>query len=158
MLQARFDMVEGRSGTLFSNVIVVAGKRLVNESDVDKDFPSLSLRGRNLSGAILSYSDLRSVDFTGANLKGAALNGAQLAYARFGCATQYYERRKLRWPDDECTWLEAASFAGAQLQGSQLVRARMRDAILIGAKLDGADMTGAQVARCDALKCLFGRG
>ena len=87
VLQARFDMVEGRSGTLFSNVIVVAGKRLVNESDVDKDFPSLSLRGRNLSGAILSYSDLRSVDFTGANLKGAALNGAQLAYARFGCAT-----------------------------------------------------------------------
>jgi uncharacterized protein YjbI with pentapeptide repeats len=145
VLHGRINMVEGRPGTWFSNVLVVPDKKLVSDSAVDKDFPSLSLRGRNLSGAILIGSDLRSVDFTGANLNGAVLNRAQLAYARFGCAAPYDGRKKLRWPDDECTWLERASFAQAQLQGAQLLRARMRNAILIAAKLDGADMTAAQL-------------
>jgi uncharacterized protein YjbI with pentapeptide repeats len=145
VLHGRINMVEGRPGSWFSNVLVVPDRKLVNDSAVDKDFPSLSLRGRNLSGAILIGSDLRSVDFTGANLNGAVLNRAQLAYARFGCAALYDSRRQLRWPDDECTWLERASFAEAQLQGAQLERARMRDAIFIAAKLDGADMTAAQL-------------
>lgn len=145
VLHGRINMVEGRPGSLFSNVLVVPGKKLVNDGSVDKDFPSWSLRGRNLSGAILIGSDLRSVDFTGANLRGAVLNRAQLAYAKFGCAGIYDPRRKPRWPDDECTWLERASFAESQLQGAQFERARMRDAILIAAKLDGADMTAAQL-------------
>jgi uncharacterized protein YjbI with pentapeptide repeats len=145
ILQARINMVEGRSETWFPNVLVVPGKKLVTDSNVDKDFPSLSLRGRNLSGAILSGSDLRSVDFTGANLSGAILDGAQLAYARFGCAVPYDQQTKLRWPEDKCTWLERTSFAQAQLQGAQLSRARMRDSILIAARLDGADMTAAQL-------------
>ena len=145
VLHGPINMVRGRPESWFSNVLVVPDTKLVDDSDVDKDFPSLSLRGRNLSGAILIGSDLRSVDFTGANLKGAVLNRAQLAYARFGCAAPYDGRKKLRWPDDECTWLERASLAQAQLQGAQLQRARMRDAILIAAKLDGADMTAAQL-------------
>jgi uncharacterized protein YjbI with pentapeptide repeats len=145
VLHGRINMVEGRPRTWFSNVLVVPDKKLVVDAAVDKDFPSLSLRGRNLSGAILIGSDLRSADFTGANLNGAVLDRAQLARARFGCTAPYDKRTKPGWPDDECTWLQRASFAQAKLQAADFKRARMHGAILIKANLQGADLSAAQL-------------
>jgi uncharacterized protein YjbI with pentapeptide repeats len=145
VLHGPINMVQGRPRAWFSNVLVVPDRKLVDDKVVDRDFPSLSLRGRNLSGAILIGSDLRSADFTGANLNNAVLDRAQLERARFGCAGFYDRRTKPGWPDDECTWLQRASFAQAQLQAADFTRARMHGSILIKANLQGADMSAAQL-------------
>ncbi len=145
VLHGSINMVEGRPRAWFSNVLVVPNKKLIDDTTVETDFPSLSLRGRNLSGAVLIGSDLRNADFTGANLNDAVLDRAQLARARFGCAAPYNKRTKPGWPEDGCTWLQRASFAEAQLQAAHFNRARMHGAILIAANLEGADMSAAQL-------------
>jgi len=145
VLHGPIDMVEGRPRTWFSNVLVVPNKKLVDDKAVDSPFPSLSLRGRNLSGAVFVNSDLRNADFTGANLNGAVLDYAQLARARFGCASLYDRVTEPGWPRDGCTWLQRASFALAQLQGATLERARMHGAIFIWANLQAADMSAAHL-------------
>ncbi len=146
LLQSSVDMVEGRPRTWFSNTLVVPEKKLVDDQRVDFDFPSLSLRGRNLSGAILVGSDLRNADFTGANLNDARFDRALLSRAKFRCATSYDSRPKQqRWPKDECTWLQRATFMDAKLQAADFDRARMHGAILFGANLMGAQFTGTQL-------------
>jgi uncharacterized protein YjbI with pentapeptide repeats len=138
-------MVQGRPRAWFSNVLVVPNKKLIDDKAVDTVFPSLSLRGRNLSGAVLVYSDLRNADFTGANLNDAVLDRAQLARARFGCASLYDKLTQPVWPEDGCTWLQRASFAQARLQAADFQRARMHGAILINADLQAANLSGAQL-------------
>jgi uncharacterized protein YjbI with pentapeptide repeats len=145
VLQSPIDMVNGRPRAWFSNVLVVPNRKIVDDKAAETDFPSLSLRGRNLSGAILIGSDLRNADFTGANLNHAHLDRALLARARFGCAAPFDKHTKPGWPDDECTWLQRASFAQAELQAADFKRARMHDAILIAANLQGADLSAAQL-------------
>jgi hypothetical protein len=145
ILHGPIDMVEGKPRAWFSNVLVVPNKKLIDDKAVDTPFPSLSLRGRNLSGAVFVNSDLRNVDFTGANLNDAVLDYAQLARARFGCATLYDRVTKAGWPQDGCTWLQRSSFALAQLQGANFGRARMHGAILIAANLQSVDMSAAQL-------------
>ena len=146
LLHGPINMVEGRPKVWFSNVLVVPDKKLVKEADAETEFPSLSLRGRNLSGAILVGSDLRNVDFTGANLNDARLDRALLTRAKFRCAASYERRPKEPgWPGDECSWLQGATFLEAQLQAADFDRARMHGAILIGANLIGAQLTGTQL-------------
>ena len=145
ILHGPIDMVEGRPRTWFSNVLVVPNKKLIDDKALETSFPSLSLRGRNLSGAVFVNSDLRNADFTGANLNDAVLDYAQLARAKFGCASLYDRVTEPGWPRDGCTWLQRASFALAQLQGATLERARMHGAIFIWANLQAADMSAAHL-------------
>ena len=146
ILHGSINMVEGRPSTWFSNVLVVPNKKLIDDKAVETDFPSLSLRGRNLSGAVLIGSDLRNVDFTGANLNEARLDRALLTRAKFRCASTYDERTKLLgWPKDECTWMQLATLSEAKLQAADFDRARMHGAIMIGANLMGAQLTGTQL-------------
>jgi uncharacterized protein YjbI with pentapeptide repeats len=146
VLHGSINMVEGRPRAWFSNVLVVPNKKLVDDKAVETDFPSLSLRGRNLSGAVLIGSDLRNVDFTGANLNDARLDRALLTRAKFRCASTFDERSKLSgWPKDECTWMQRASLSEAQLQAADFDRARMHGAVMIGANLMGAQLTGTQL-------------
>jgi uncharacterized protein YjbI with pentapeptide repeats len=146
VLHGSINMVDGRPSAWFSNVLVVPNKKLIDDKAVETDFPSLSLRGRNLSGAVLIGSDLRNADFTGANLNEARLDGALLTRAKFRCASTYDERAKLSgWPKDECTWLQRASLSEAQLQAADFDGARMHGAIMIGANLMGARFTGTQL-------------
>ena len=146
VLHGPINMVQGRPSTWFSNVLVVPNRKLVDDDTVGNDFPSLSLRGRNLSGAVLIGSDLRNVDFTGANLNEAHLERALLTRAKFNCGSTYDLRSKVSgWPADECTWLQLASLTEAKLQAAQFDRARMHGAILIGANLVGAQFTGTQL-------------
>lgn len=146
VLHGPINMVQGRPSAWFSNVLVVPNKKLIEDSAAETDFPSLSLRGRNLSGAILIGSDLRNVDFTGANLNEAHLERALLTRAKFNCGSTYDLRSKMSgWPKDECTWLQLASLTEAQLQAAEFDRARMHGAILIGANLVGAQFTGTQL-------------
>jgi uncharacterized protein YjbI with pentapeptide repeats len=146
VLHGSINMVEGRPRVWFSNVLVVPNKKLIDDDAAETEFPSLSLRGRNLSGAVLIGSDLRNADFTGANLNEARLDRALLTRAKFRCASTYDERAKsLGWPKDECTWLQLASLSEAQLQAADFYRARMQGAIMIGANLVGAQFTGTQL-------------
>jgi uncharacterized protein YjbI with pentapeptide repeats len=145
-LHGPINMVEGRPRAWFSNVLVVPNKKLIDDKAENADFPSLSLRGRNLSGAVLIGSDLRNVDFTGANLNEAHLERALLTHAKFRCGSTYDGRSKNSgWPADECTWLQLASLAEAQLQSADFERARMQGAVLIAANLTGAQFTGTQL-------------
>jgi len=80
------NMVTAQSRALFSNVLVLPYKKLVDVDELDKHDTTISLRGRDLSGAVLIGSDLRKVDFTGANLSLARLDWADAAGAQFGCA------------------------------------------------------------------------
>jgi uncharacterized protein YjbI with pentapeptide repeats len=146
-LHGPINMVQGRPRVWFSNVLVVPNKKIVTDEDVEKDFPSISLRGRNLSGAVLIGSDLRRADFTGANLNEARLDGAILTHAKFGCASPYNVKTKANWPGDECTWLQRANLSEAHLDAADLSRARMHGAILIGAWLQTAKMSGTQLER-----------
>jgi uncharacterized protein YjbI with pentapeptide repeats len=145
ILHGPIDIVKGKPRAWFSNVLVVPNNKLIDDKDADTPFPSLSLRGRNLSGAVFVSSDLRNVDFTGANLNDAVFDNAQLAGARFECAAHYDRVTKPGWPQDGCTWLQRASFARAKLQGAKFERARMHGAILIAANLQAADMSAAKL-------------
>jgi uncharacterized protein YjbI with pentapeptide repeats len=136
------NMVTAQSRALFSNVLVLPYKKLVDVDELDKHDTTISLRGRDLSGAVLIGSDLRKVDFTGANLSLARLDWADAAGAQFGCADTGV-RGKKSWPDDGCTWLRGASLANANLQGASFVNAHMEGCILVEAQLQGAKLAGA---------------
>jgi uncharacterized protein YjbI with pentapeptide repeats len=137
------NMVTAQSRVLFSNVLVLPYKKLVDVDELDKHDTTISLRGRDLSGAVLIGSDLRKVDFTGANLSLARLDWADAAGARFGCADTGVRGKKTSWPDEGCTWLRGASLANANLQGASFVNAHMEGCILVEAQLQGANLVGA---------------
>ena len=138
------NMVTAQPRAVFSNVLVLPYKKLVDE--VDKKDTTLSLRGRDLRGAVFIGSDLRKADFTGADLSLARLDWADAAGAQFGCGdTGVRDRRHKIWPDDGCTWLRGASLANAKLQGASFVNAHMDGSILIEAQLQGANLAGADL-------------
>jgi uncharacterized protein YjbI with pentapeptide repeats len=60
------DEVNGRPLSIFSNRLVLTDQSLVDPEKLDKVGVSRSLRGRDLSGAVLNRADLRKADFTGA--------------------------------------------------------------------------------------------
>jgi uncharacterized protein YjbI with pentapeptide repeats len=136
------NMVTAQPRALFSNVFVLPYKKLVD--DVDKRDTTLSLRGRDLRGAVLIGSDLRKVDFTGANLSLARLDWADAAGAQFGCGDTGVPGKPI-WPDDGCTWLRGASLANAKLQGASFANAHMEGCILVEAQLQGANLVGAEL-------------
>ena len=150
-LHGRVDMVKGRPESWFSNVLVVPNKKLVKDEDLEKPFPAISLRGRDLRGAVLINSDLRDADFTGANLNDARLDNAILVRAKFGCAasSQDSNAADLSWPSDQCTWLQRASFFQARLQRADFTNARMQGSVLINANLQGAALRGTQLEYAD---------
>ncbi|HML13381.1 MAG TPA: pentapeptide repeat-containing protein [Xanthobacteraceae bacterium] len=138
------NMVRGRPRAYFSNVLVLPYKKLVDNDDVENHKTTLSLRGRDLAGAVLIGADLRKIDFVGANLNNARLDLANARGAVFNCADPGGGHGD-GWPDDGCTWLQGASLSSAQLQGAWFVKARLQGAALIEAQLQGAYLIGAQL-------------
>jgi uncharacterized protein YjbI with pentapeptide repeats len=148
--------VTGLPRSVFSNVLVVPTLDLIEAEKLDKVSRTVSLRGRDLRGAILWDTDLRKADFTGANLIEARLDRAKLSQAQFGCADPARERLlfasrtqpaspPIQWPDDGCTWLQGATFGDTQLQGAFLTKARLQGAIVMGARIEGASLDEAQL-------------
>jgi uncharacterized protein YjbI with pentapeptide repeats len=149
VLHGPINMVEGKPRSWFSNVLVVPNQKFVTDKQVEDiansdDASTISLRGRDLRGAILIRTDLRGADFTGANLNEARLDYARLSGAHFGCQFPPSRNRvsaAYSWPDDECTWLQAASLFNAHLESAILDHARMQGAVLISANLQGAHLS-----------------
>jgi uncharacterized protein YjbI with pentapeptide repeats len=150
------DEVSGRPESLFSNRLVLTDQRLIDPDKLDKVDVTHSLRGRDLTAAVLNRADLRKVDFTGAVMNHVRLLGAKLKQARFGCAVRGRERlignleiqesgdiqeSDIQQSEVRCTSLLEAVLESAELQGAFFVGAKLQ-----GAKFDYAWLQGASLA------------
>lgn len=141
LFRAPINEVSGNLRSWFSNILVLADQKFVDEEKVDKVDRTVSLRGRDLRGAIFIRADMRKADFTGANLSRARLDRARLNRARFDCAETGLagaQAMRQQWPTDGCAWLDRASFEGAQLNGASFIKAHLRGAVFDKAQLHGA--------------------
>jgi uncharacterized protein YjbI with pentapeptide repeats len=127
-----------RPASLFSNILVLP---YLNVYDILKvDDPQkvawrqnlLSLRGRDLKGAIFDEAFLERTDAQSAQLQGASLNFTRLQGSKL----------------DEAR-LEGADFSNAQLQGASLLRAQLQGTKLSGAGLQGAKLELASFVGAD---------
>ncbi len=138
-----FNLVTDSPKSLCSNVLVLpdfkAGDRVKfdAESKISIGSDALSLRGRDLQGAVFIRAHLDKADFTGAQLQGATFNGADLREAKFKCDSAGDERK--------CAELQGASLDFAQLQGADLKGAQLQGATLFKAQLQGASLEYAQL-------------
>jgi uncharacterized protein YjbI with pentapeptide repeats len=139
------DLVAQRPTSVWSNRLVLPGFEL-------KPGETVSLRGRNLDGAVLFGANLRKIDFTAASLRGAVLNGADLREAKFPCTDS-----RLTVEDDSssdtrpgtvgenCPQLQNAFLVGARLEGAEFQNAQLQRATLDKAELRGVTLDGAQL-------------
>ncbi len=123
------DDITRKPASLWSNVLVLPGLDAIDHAKFDTEAKfaavasTISLRGRDLRGAVLYEARLRKADLTGAELQGADLRVAQL---------------------------KSASLRDAQLQGASLADANLQSAVLRGAQLQGASLDFANSRRRDA--------
>jgi uncharacterized protein YjbI with pentapeptide repeats len=168
IFEGKIDTVAGKPKTLFglSNKLVLPDqdfglteklKAFLEAGEPER--ATLSLRGRDLAGAVLDRVDLRQADFTGSVLSGASLKGAKLVNARFGCGTKFegvpqrcahlerasLDRAELQGASFVQAHLQGASLAWAELQGASLIQAQLQGAYLAGAQLQGASLKNAQL-------------
>jgi uncharacterized protein YjbI with pentapeptide repeats len=108
---------------------LIDGAKLANieknesSTSAQRHVATLTLAGRDLTGANLSFADVRHVDFTG-----AVLSRANFSFA----------------------WAEKAQFNGAQLQGVRFVATQLQSAWFLGARLQSAFLNDAQLQERDA--------
>ena len=140
--------------SLWSNRLVLPGLDVVvhlkldSETKIDFLPETVSLRDRDLRGAVLIGAVLRKADFTGADLRDVKLDGANLRQAKMECVywADAAQREKHGKPSDpECARLQGASLDGAQLQGASLDGAQLQGASLNFAQLQGASLDSAQL-------------
>ena len=138
--------VTGSRNSLWSNTIVVPDEDFVDDAKLDTMDRTISLRGRDLRGAVLVRTDLRKADFTGAVLDDADLSGGRFDQAYFYCAREDKTQRT------GCTSLLNAKLDDASLRGAELHYAHLEGASFRRAKLHLANLTGAhlQAATLDA--------
>jgi uncharacterized protein YjbI with pentapeptide repeats len=137
------DYVSRRPKSLWSNRLVLPNidvidhARFDNEDEIAALPETVSLRGRQLEGAVLLSATLRKADFTGAHLQGAILSDADLREAKFGCGEVGSE--------PQCVDLRGARLDRAQLQGAWLLHAQLQGANLANAQLQGTMLESAQL-------------
>ena len=104
--------------SLWYNRIILPGINVIDHTKFDSDdellaLPeSISLRGRDLRGAVFIQSKLRKADFTAAKLQGAKFDEANIRDAKFECGEQGANNR---------VRLQGAVFFQAQLRGPRFV-------------------------------------
>jgi uncharacterized protein YjbI with pentapeptide repeats len=130
------DEVSGRPESLFSNRLVLTDQRLIDPDKLDKVDVTHSLRGRDLTAAVLNRADLRKVDFTGAVMNHVRLLGAKL---------KQFVGAKLQGAKFDYAWLQGANLTFARLQGASLYRAALQGAQLYGAQMRGARLDTAEL-------------
>ncbi len=134
------DLVAAKPRSVWSNRLVLPGLEL-------KPGDSVSLRGRNLDGAVLLGARLQKVDFMATLLRGAVLNGADLREARFSCTDTRLRigADSSNTADEKCPQLQNAFLVGARLEGTELQNAQMQGAILDKAELRGVNLEHAHL-------------
>jgi uncharacterized protein YjbI with pentapeptide repeats len=174
-----FDPLDSRYHGLWYDRILLEGLDVIDHTKLDTEAKiaalpeTLSLRRRNLEGAVLSGARLPKVNLEGANLRGAfllgadlrgalldhaQLVGAQLGRARLQGALLDHAQllgaelgfAEIQGASLECAQLQGASLGEARLQGAWLRTAQvqgawLKDAHLEGAILDNAQLQGAEL-------------
>ncbi|HVR55507.1 MAG TPA: pentapeptide repeat-containing protein [Pseudolabrys sp.] len=140
-LRGPVNMVTGQPQRYFFNVLVLPFQTLTDVKKAEAGQETSSLRGRDLTGAILIRSDIRGMDFTGTNLDNARLDFAVASGVKFGCDDiGAPPPENPDWPDHGCSSLRGASLYGANLSGAKFFGARMEGSVLIHANLSGANL------------------
>ncbi len=118
----------------------------------------IDLRGANLNGICLGYSDMRGLQLDGADLRGAWLKGAELEHASLKEADlsprpdqpQPYEHRVGNGASRLLRAnLAQADLSGADLQGADISIANLYKADLRKANLSGANLSGSILVDAD---------
>jgi uncharacterized protein YjbI with pentapeptide repeats len=145
------DEVNGTRNSLWSNTLVLPDEDFVDEDvKLDSVDRTISLRGRDLRGAILIRTDLRKADFTGAILDDADLTRGRFDQAFFGCGKKGSETLDDLTPGKNCTSLLNAKLDEARLRGAQMQFAVLEGASLKKARMQIGDLTGAHL-KCAVL-------
>ena len=153
LVAGRVNLVTDSPKSLWSNVLVLpdfkAGDRVKFDAEgkIAIGSDALSLRGRDLRGAVFFRAHLDKADFTGARLQSTNFLEAELREAKFECDFDGAERKcaQLQGASLDSAQLQGASFDYAQLQGADLTSAQLQGAYLIHAQLQGADLSNAQL-------------
>ncbi len=149
LIAADVDPVSNRPSSLWSDRLVlpyadvIDGKKFDSEAKIAAARETISLRGRNLEGAVLIGARLRKADLTAANLRGARLDAADLREAKFECAQSINAEDV--FDETNCAILAGASLKEAQLQGALLSGARLQRASLTDVQLQGASLSRSQL-------------
>jgi uncharacterized protein YjbI with pentapeptide repeats len=122
----------------FSRYLVLPEADLVDDRAYADADSSISLRGRDLTHALLSQVDLKKADLRATRLEGASFYEAYLREARLNCVGSTFSL-------EACTHLRKANFIGAQLQGANLTGAHLQDTNFTAAQLQGANLQEAQL-------------
>ncbi len=142
LFEGSVNDVTGKRTSWFSRTLILPDSDFVDDEQLAKlrelerkEQPQgrirmLSLRGRDLRGAVLSRSDLRYADFSGAQLSNAQLDYAHLDGSQFECGT-------ITNLEGQCARFIDASLIGASIRG-----ASFDGALLVGATLDLASLQG----------------
>lgn len=158
LFEGGVDQVTGRRASWFSRTLVIPDGDFVDDEELaklerlekDKKLHErsrlISLRGRDLRGAVLQRADLRNADFTGAHLEGADLSWAKLDGARFDCGDSSETPKCANLEDARLRHasLRVASFKGANIQRTKLSGADLQGAIFFEADLQGASLFAAK--------------
>lgn len=139
-----FGEGDGSRHGLVHNTLFLPDQDFVDGDKLDKVNRSLSLRFRDLRGAILVRADLRKADLTGAKLEHADLFQARLNEADFAKAD-------LRRANLSEARLEEAVLQDAQVQQANMVRANLNGAKMAGARFDLAQLAKARLAGIHAM-------
>jgi Pentapeptide repeats (8 copies) len=154
LVAGRVDFVTGKPQNWWSNVLVLpnfdigdrvkfdAGGKIVLSPE------AVSLRGRQLEGAVFVDAHLKKADFTGAELVRANFSRADLREAKFNRAQlqgAFIIDAQLQGAVLQGAQLQGAVLQGAQLQGASLVVAQLQGASLSNARLQGASLERAQL-------------
>ena len=153
LVAGNVNLVTDSPKSLWSNVLALsdfkAGDRVKFDAEgkIAIGSDALSLRGRDLRGAVFARAHLDKADFTGAQLQNAVLAFAELREAKFNCDRDGKQRRCAQLPGADLigAQLPGADLSGAELQGADLGFAQLPGAGLYGAQLQGADLDGAQL-------------
>jgi uncharacterized protein YjbI with pentapeptide repeats len=146
------DFAARKPKSLWSNRIVLPGFDAIDHAKFDSEAKiegaseTVSLRARDLVGAVLINATLRKADFTAAQLQGAQLDNSDLRGAKFQCAMHEDSTLQgLAAVPQQCVQLQGASLDGAQLQGASLDGAQLQGASLDGAQLQRASLERVQL-------------
>jgi uncharacterized protein YjbI with pentapeptide repeats len=121
---------------------------------------TLSVAGRDLTGANFNGADIRHVDFSSAILNHAKLDHVWAGKAHFDQAQ--LQGASLNSAQLQGAWLDSAQLQGAslwkaQLQGAWLDEAQLQGASLDEAQLQGASLHGARLQGASLKKILVWR-
>ena len=149
LVAGKMNFVSRRLDSVWANVLVLPGFDAVDhakfktDDDIFAARKTISLRGRDLVGAILIGAALPNADFTGADLDEAQLALADLRSANFGCGSPL--EMPFETSATTCTSLRGAFLYRAQLQGATLSGAQLQGASAFQVNLQGADLGAAKL-------------